>query len=177
MPRLPTTRRAFTIIELMLVITLASMVLGSVAVLMQGVWRANRGMGQHSDVVRSIQRLATQFRSDIHSASNVESAANQLTISLPSGEVATYRLENGAIERKVDSAGKIPRRDAFPLPPNATIAFQTNPAGQYPLATLRVTYPLGTTQPELADHRTLTIEAAQGLNLNAKPQATNPPEK
>jgi len=33
---------------------------------------------------------------------------------------------------------------------------------------LQLTYPLGTMQPELADRRTLTIEAAPGLTANGE---------
>jgi len=168
MSRLPTSRRGYTLIELMLVITLASMVLGSVGVLMQSVWRANRGMQGHRDMVRSIQRLSTQFRDDVHIAASVEAAGEKLTIAMPNDRVATYHFENQAVERTVESAGQMARHESFPLPPHATVAFAADPQGERGLASLQLTYPLGAIQPELADRRTLTIEAAHGLTANGE---------
>jgi prepilin-type N-terminal cleavage/methylation domain-containing protein len=167
-------RRGYTLIELMLVIVLVSLVLGSVAALLGGAFRANRTMQNHRSAMHAVQRLAEQFREDIHGAASVEAVDQKLAINLPEEKIAVYELKQNIVERTVTSAGKVVHRDGFDLPPGGTAVFETPASEGNRLASLIVTYPLGAMQPEHSDRRTLRIEAASGF-VGAKTEANAKP--
>jgi prepilin-type N-terminal cleavage/methylation domain-containing protein len=163
MPHPTTIRRGFTLIELMAVITLVSLALSAVAVLLNGVFQANRSAENHRALTRSIQRLATQFREDIHSASSVDLEPNEFVAFIAQTQtMAAYQVEGNSIQRSFGSLGQLLQRDTFDLPAGATVTFDDDADGTRSLASLVVTYPLNPNKPELSDRRTLRIEAAIG---------------
>jgi prepilin-type N-terminal cleavage/methylation domain-containing protein len=61
-------RRAVSLIEMLVVISLLSVAMGAMGMLLNGVWRVQRAMDEHHTTLATLDRLAAQFRSDIHSA-------------------------------------------------------------------------------------------------------------
>ncbi len=61
-------RRAVTLIEMLVVISLLSVAMGAMGMLLNGVWHVQRAMDEHHTTLATLERLAAQFRSDVHSA-------------------------------------------------------------------------------------------------------------
>ena len=59
-------RRGYTLVEMMLAITLTSIVLATVGVMLHGVFRVQRTMSDHTQFIDHLSRLAEQFRNDVH---------------------------------------------------------------------------------------------------------------
>jgi prepilin-type N-terminal cleavage/methylation domain-containing protein len=65
-----TRRRAVTLIEMLIVISLLSVAFAAMAFLLNSVWRIQHSMNAHSLTLNTLLRLADQFRSDVHSAAS-----------------------------------------------------------------------------------------------------------
>ncbi|MCC7084821.1 MAG: prepilin-type N-terminal cleavage/methylation domain-containing protein [Pirellulales bacterium] len=152
-------RRAYTLIEMVIVITLVTLVLATVAALLGSVMRSNRAALSHRDWIRSVQRLAMQFRDDVHAARSARPADGKLSLSLPNGETVVYAATDESIQRTVESDDIVAQRDSFDLPSAAIARFEVVPSGDGHLASLLVTYPLDPMQAEFSDRRTLRIDA------------------
>ncbi len=63
-------RRAVSLVEMVVVITLLSVVFSAMGVLLHGAWRIQHAMDEHHLTLNTLQRLSAQFRTDVHSASS-----------------------------------------------------------------------------------------------------------
>ena len=88
------TRRAYTLIEAVFVISMMALVLATVGMLFNSVLRADRGLQSHRGSMRSIQRLAMQFRDDIHAATSATTADGKLSIQEASGDTVIYTADD-----------------------------------------------------------------------------------
>jgi hypothetical protein len=160
------SRRAYTLVELLLVITLAALVLGGVAALIRGVWLAKNAAEDHRAMIQSIERLSAHFREDVHASSSVESENDKVTMQLRSRQqvVVVYEFKENSVHRTVMSLDQVVQRDEFDLPPETTVEFETPTGDTGGIAAIKLSYPLTTTQSDLADRRTLRIEAAVGIS-------------
>lgn len=68
--RYATNRRAVSLIEMLVVITLVSGAMAAMGMLLHGVWRVQHAMDEHRITLDTLQRLSTQFRTDVHLASS-----------------------------------------------------------------------------------------------------------
>ena len=162
-------RRGTTLIETLIVVTLVSAVLGTVAVLLQGVWRAERAVRDHRASMASVFRVAELFRNDVHAGTLAEapppagtSLIHRLVLSLPEGRTVEYQSDGPNIVRVVQAGGAITHRDTFPLTAHSTAGWQLSADDPRHIALL-ISQPLGSQQLPLSDKRTLRIDAAVGL--------------
>lgn len=169
-------RRAYTLVEMVLVIALMALVFSAAAVFLHSVLRSTRAAQSHRGAISSIQRLATQFRDDIHAADSATPADGKLSIHQPQGETIVYAATDAAIERTVEVDGKVTHRDAFDLFPSATAKFETGQSSGG-LVSLIIDYPLDAAQPEFSDHRKLRIEAAINIARSHGPSGNVLPER
>jgi hypothetical protein len=170
----PVTRRAYTLVELLLVVSLATVVLSTLGVLLHGAWRVERTMTNHRQFVDTLDRLAQQFRTDIHQATSVRigTAAQSGGKSAPfivamSNEEAEYSLGQATVSRIVRREGNIVARETFQLPDGGDIRWEISPGGgakQRQVASLLISYPLVSTARDLSDKRNLRVDAAIGLS-------------
>ncbi|HEY2827731.1 MAG TPA: prepilin-type N-terminal cleavage/methylation domain-containing protein [Pirellulales bacterium] len=89
--RMPSNRRATSLIEMLIVITLMTVVMAIMGMLLNGAWRVQRAIEQHRLTLDTLQRLSTQFRTDVHSA-----ASAAIRIGALSGDVAPESLSSDA---------------------------------------------------------------------------------
>jgi prepilin-type N-terminal cleavage/methylation domain-containing protein len=182
-------RRGWTLVELLVVITIMSVLLATVAVMVQTIMRQQRSFGQGVTQQRTLGLLARQIRHDIHAAIRVESVAAEQTggnqetqedeekkettairCTWPDGRSVSYQLHSGQLLRVIRQSGQEEAtRQPFPLPPGAEIRLVETDAGKPPLATIEISYFAGRTVP--ASHSTeqarrkLVIEALIGRDL------------
>ena len=163
--RSPATRpaAAFTLIEMIAVISLVSAILGGVAVLLQGVWRAERARTHHSAQYAAIHRAGELFRTDVR-AGDVDLAAGQgsasrIVVTLPDQRTIEYTAGEARIDRQVRESGQIARRRHLRAPPGSTATWLRD-AGELPVVSLLIKTPRSAEPVESSSTRTLRIDAA-----------------
>ena len=178
----------FTLVEMMIVISLSSIVLATIGIVFQGLRGAQRAIGDHQTAIDNIARLAQQFRADVHSATSAEIAAVDLEAAAwppdageksdaaqeilklpqPEGKEVDYRLDRGSMTRVVRSGNQIAERESYALPENCRVQWQLDDSPNSDATTKRATallsYPLGDQELEFSGERKLRIDAIVNLH-------------
>jgi prepilin-type N-terminal cleavage/methylation domain-containing protein len=128
-------RRGVSLVEMIVVITVGSALVGIAVTMLAALMRAeNRGQGRAAETA-SLIRLADQFRRDAHAATSLPAPDGQKAgtwkLDLAGGRSVEYAAEPGAIVRRERTVAKAVCEESFALPENyaATIASSNN-AGQ-----------------------------------------------
>ena len=117
-------RRAISLIELLAVLSGCSVVLGLTASLLHQTMRAQSHTREFFDVERSAQRLARQFRSDVHAAaadsidivdSKNADGSELLRLRLPDGQTIAYQRSAAKVIRIVTQADAPTAREEYVL--------------------------------------------------------------
>ncbi len=154
-------RRGHSLIELMVVIAVSSTLAAVTVGLLHTLFQMQQGGRKHLEVRRTLERLAEQFRDDVHAATQLRpmaagkgegGAAEGPGWELPreGDHQVEYRLHAYQLLRTERQKDKLLRRESFALPPGTTAAMgtaETTPG----LVTLRI-------------GRTIRIEAALALD-------------
>jgi type II secretory pathway component PulJ len=166
-------RRGHTLVEMIVVISVWSVLLGGVAVLMSSLWRIEHASRDHTAMLNSISRLADQFRADAHSArtatlssDQAESAADGLTMNLASGERIEYRAEAGRVNREERLGDEVKRRESYAFTPDGKVHFEIGKSGRADLLSLSITRALDPDLHEPSEKRTTRIDAAVATKPN-----------
>jgi prepilin-type N-terminal cleavage/methylation domain-containing protein len=122
--------RGVSLVEMIIVISIASIILGVVLVLMQWLLRSERDVRKTVWYGRSASRLARVFREDAHRAGKVEIVAdgaessNTMRFLVEGAHTVTYRIDEHTIDR-IDRDGETElRRETFHFPPGSGIRFE-----------------------------------------------------
>jgi hypothetical protein len=121
-----TNRRAHTLIELCVTMTVGSaLMVTTVGLLHQSLSLASTARGR-ADAQRTVDRLANDFRHDVHLASAVtNSDAEQIEFTRDDEAVVRYRADEQRIERTELSGDAIVRRASYSFDQAITIRFET----------------------------------------------------
>ena len=168
-------RGATTLIEMLVVISLASVVMATVGVMIDGVWKAQNALGNQRVGLDNIARLADQFRADVHIAEEVEveipteARLQTLVVVLPGEKRVEYQFDQMGVTRVVHTSDQITQRETYTLPSKCTADWKTAPLDTVPDAggkqvSLLISFPLERNQPEYSDRREFCIDAVVGLH-------------
>lgn len=107
-------RRGKSLVELLVVISMLGMILGTAGTVIYRLMRTERAV--ETDLVwqRAVTAFAEQFRADVHAAVTAEvlNDGTGLTLMLPSGSV-TYSLNARGIRRETKSANEPSQHEEF----------------------------------------------------------------
>jgi prepilin-type N-terminal cleavage/methylation domain-containing protein len=113
------SRRGYSLIEMLVVITVGSLMLGLCVGTIHMILKLDRG-GRTQVTERAARaRLAQYFRADVRAALRTEPAtgrSERLSLFLPEQRVVEYKIEPGRVLRVRTEAGTLKNRDAFSLP-------------------------------------------------------------
>ena len=159
-------RRGFTLVELMIVVTISGVIFSGAAVCLHGMYRADQRVRQAALHRSTVSRLARQFRTDGHAAITARrldgppDGAQGLVFAEPSKRTIEYRVQGSEILRTVKDGQQVLHRDAFRLERGVRVAWQVND-GPKPMAAVEIvrTSPGGPASSGLRDR----IEAAVGV--------------
>ena len=172
-------RRGWTLVELLVVISIVSVLLASVTVIIQKIVRQDAAFGKDLAHQRVMERLADQFRRDVHTAVRVEglpvatdsAGTEHCTVQCLGAEgppVVYERHGRRLVRTATDASGRETHR-SFPVPPGATVRLVRDGRAEPPLAALEIAYPAGFALPtgraDRGTKRQWTIEAAVGRDL------------
>lgn len=128
-----TRRRGYSLVEMIVVLTLISVALSSIALVLHSLHRAERRLRDDGDFARTVQRLETQLRADAHAARGggqiaFGNAPSALTLLMPGEQTVTYTIEPGGVERLVRQGEATKHREWFALA-GASLAWSSNSTG------------------------------------------------
>jgi type II secretory pathway pseudopilin PulG len=134
--------RGTTLVELLVVITVCSVIMSASGVLLHGMYRADKETRLAIATDASVARFALQFRRDAHAADEtgrLETGGKTAGILFraagqPSIE---YRWQGTNVVRTVKESDKVVHRDSFGFGPGTSIAWQLPPAGS-PLVAVQI---------------------------------------
>ncbi len=130
-------RRGIFLIEMLVVITVGS-VLAGIAVFLLYALRTNHDAGrEHLEYCRNINRLAEQFREDVHSMLKTSQQGKETEIDLlPDGADSgsnnakvRYQLLDDRIERGELQGDKVVRRESYVLGPDVEASIKIQAQG------------------------------------------------
>jgi prepilin-type N-terminal cleavage/methylation domain-containing protein len=118
-------RRGYSLVELLVVISVSS-VLASVAVGLIGILMGvDRGGRRHLHETNALARLAQQFRADVAAAESASSdGPHELHLRLSGGRVVDYASEAGQATREERLGQESQMHEQFSLPEEARLAFE-----------------------------------------------------
>jgi len=158
--------RGITLVELLVVLTLVSMIISAVATCLHSMYRADRRTRESMAARSTLDRLSLQFRADAHGAVDAEvkdqalEGTPTIAFSCPTGETIEYRFEGTRVQRIVRKDGQDVHRDAFRLPRRIRVEWQA-PVEDEPLVSMVVHYVSESDIDEAT--RQQRIDAAVGL--------------
>jgi len=163
-------RRGITIIEVMIVLTGVSLLLGLCAVSIQLLMKLNGDVqGRFAEAV-AIDRLGRQLRDDAHASQTAEVLAavqvktaeqrGGLRLVLQPDHLVVYGFGDGGVVRNESRAGKTVRHERFTLARGAGTRFELRDEGPRRLVVLVVSRPSGKSQTD--PPRPLELVALQG---------------
>lgn len=127
------TRRGIMLVELVVVMSSATIVLSMSAVMIHRIMRVQSSAYEFFDVERSALRLGSQFRNDVHAATDasLQVADNETVLTLQRADDQTVRYERAEanVVRLLINNGDIVARESFAFPTDTrwTIEEQKNP--------------------------------------------------
>ena len=130
-------RRGHSLIELLVVISVGSALLAVSVGLLHTLLQMQQGGRKHLQQRRTLERLADQFREDVHAATQVRAtAAGPGQAEGPGWELprdpehtVEYRLQEDNLVRTERQKDKVLRRESFALPQGATVSMETPKMG------------------------------------------------
>ncbi|HZW32325.1 MAG TPA: hypothetical protein VFF52_16550 [Isosphaeraceae bacterium] len=138
--RLPRgARRGITIIEVIVVMTGVATLLGLCAVTLQLLLRLSADGQSRLGAATALDRLASQFRADVHAADSVqgdEKAAGQaapaasLRLASGSRHLVTYEARAGRVLRVESGTGRPTRHESYVLDRGAGVRFEHRDDGR-----------------------------------------------
>jgi type II secretory pathway pseudopilin PulG len=113
----PKHRRGWTLIEMSVYIGIAAVLLPVVFVALAQAMRASDHVREQSQSASSLERLARQFRDDVHeaAAATVAQGGKELLLTMAGERRIRYKSTAAAVERTVKAGDVTQQRDTFPL--------------------------------------------------------------
>jgi type II secretory pathway component PulJ len=139
-------RRGYSLIELLVAITAGTAVM-AVAVSLLAMLLGVDGQVRRRSLARAaLDRLADQFRRDVHAALDLKPVDNppadpaqEWQLQLPSDRTVRYRLRAGEVQRIEQAGGKPQAVESYAIHPDAGAAIQVDRDSRPPTVSLRFT--------------------------------------
>jgi len=147
-------RRGYSLIEMVVVLTSLVFMLGVCSVLLHGLMRLDRAERSQRLIAVDRDRLARQFRRDVHAAIRSIPAADDerqneevLELTLPEGEQIFYRAEPGRVVRSRKSPeSHVSGKEVYQIATGTQLAFSAARAGSAELVSFDLEAQPGATQ-------------------------------
>ena len=125
-PSAGTEPRGFSLIELLVVMGVATVMLGLAMTTIHLLLRAERHSAKTFWYGTSLTRFAAVLRNDVHAATTARfpGAVTGLDLTLPNGHAVAYRADAHTLTRIEESAGQPVHREDFHFPPTTRIRFE-----------------------------------------------------
>ena len=126
--------QGYTLVEMLVIITLLGVVFGGISTAIYGLVRIDQQSRTHRDSMRQIARVSLMFRQDVHMASSfAKQSRHRLVLELPQNLQIVYSSRDGGIERQKKQGEAVLHREAYPLSSDLDVSWETREedAGQF----------------------------------------------
>jgi prepilin-type N-terminal cleavage/methylation domain-containing protein len=155
------SRQGKSLIELIVVISVMSIVIGMSATSLATLYRLHQRYASDAEQALAIDRLADRLRADAHEAVSAMNDGDIL-LKLTDGRSIRYSFERPRIIRQVKRDDAVWHRDTFAMPRGAIVEFEKEEADTGALIRLLIR-PGELKMPARELPRSATIEAAIGF--------------
>jgi prepilin-type N-terminal cleavage/methylation domain-containing protein len=163
----PALRRGVSLIELLVVISIASVIIGLCVTTIHLLLRSERDQSRDVRTAAIVSRLAEVYREDVHATSQSEIVVDaehaQLILTDPPGREIVYTADEHLLRRVERLGGALVHRDVFCFPPESRIRFAREESPRIVRVTIDVAAPIPDRMPvdqaRRAPRRPLVIEA------------------
>lgn len=160
-------RRGKSLIEMLIVIGVFSVVLGTTATTLVALFKTDRQVRRDLHQLTTLARLNTRFRTDAHAAAACQ-VDQGCTFTLSGERSVRYFHEGQKLHRQVLNGQAVEHRDAFTLPDSAVVLFAQPTEQSGKLVRLTIRAKANSDKAFLTAVRTTTIDAAIGLAAENK---------
>jgi hypothetical protein len=164
------TRSGKSLIEMLILITIASAVMGTVATTLVALFKTDRQVRRDLAQQTTLGRLGSRFRTDVHLAKTCQVDA-ACDLSLADGRLIRYRLDGQRLSREVRRGDAIEHRDSFVLADTVEVRFEQPADYDGRLVRLSITAKESADKAFLTAVRPTTIDAAVGISTITKEAA------
>jgi hypothetical protein len=163
-------RRGVSLLEMLVVITGLSVLMGTCAVTIQLLLRVSSDAQSRRSASATLGRLAEQFREDVHGcdAAQLGPSAGVRLSRGPRGAIS-YTAHDGRVERVESTGGEANRRETYVLGKGGSAAFQSREDGPCRFVALVVSQGARPGRPD--PPRPIEVLALVGKN---RPEAPRP---
>ncbi len=125
--------RAFSLVELLIVMAIGAGIMGLLGMLFARIVQAHSTATEHSQDLLILDRLSEQFRRDVHgvmeaSLDRTPQPSQGLRLLQPGGSAVQYELTHSGVQRSEASGDKIERREEFLLSSIKVLGFENHRA-------------------------------------------------
>ncbi|MCU0958749.1 MAG: prepilin-type N-terminal cleavage/methylation domain-containing protein [Pirellulaceae bacterium] len=173
-------QRGFTLVELLAVLAVFSVVLGTAVMTLQALLQSGAHARDSMDASIQLTRFTTQLRADTHSALAVTAAADEhagspvvLRVQLPQEQLVEYRIQPDGIGRVARSGGSEDRSEFYRLSPQVERGWQVVPAGASSLVSVELRAGRDGGARDRRAATPLRVDAAVGLLTQAHRSSSN----
>jgi len=169
-----------TLIEVLVAVTLTSIIIGTVSVLLHNVWQAESAARHHGADSQAVADLSRQFLRDVHASHIVADAQHEPAdaatdqsshaatdqsrlLQLSGDRTVAYEATADRVARIERQGDRVARRETYRLPPGTTVAWESGEINHHPSMSLLINRPLDSAEREFSDRRTLRVDALVGF--------------
>lgn len=135
--------RGMTLVELLVAISVSSVIMCVCGVLLHGMYRADKETRLGIAADASVARFSLQFRRDAHAASQVSALPDAdgkspgFAFRGAGSRAVEYRWHDPELVRTVTESDQVVQRDSFRFGPAASVTWQLPPPGS-PIVTVQI---------------------------------------
>lgn len=163
-------RRAFTLVETLVVMATLSVVLAMLSIVMHSLYRSSEGLSDRLDYQRQVDRFTWQLRNDVHAADSASlvTAERDATVKVLRLEYSDQRRVDYAVRaqqvaRVERTADKITAKDTFDVLPATDKALRIDQQGEGSLVTITLREQPERDVPAAREKPVCQISAAVGV--------------
>jgi|GEM_PF-3506270 len=159
-------RRAYSLIELLLIMSAMCLIFGLCVGLIHSSLRLDRGARAHLNETMTVDRLARQFREDAHAANHWTKSTDKTThldrleLTRLDGHVVLYESQVGRLVRTERVSDQKPRYEPYRLRQRGSVEFSIQDEKDRAFVVLAI--PHRSTEPGAHERSTIQIQATLG---------------
>ena len=168
-----TPRSGYALVELLVVLTVASVMLTLCAGMIHLLLKLDRSGRTASETAADLARLARDFRADAHAAAPIVPpirAADRLALSLDGGKTVEYQVRPLDILRTLREGDKVRRYETYRRPSRSSAAIEVRAEGHRPFASLVVDRPSDGRDDSLYRDYRIEAELGKDRRINPRPE-------
>ncbi|MGD0516285.1 MAG: prepilin-type N-terminal cleavage/methylation domain-containing protein [Thermoguttaceae bacterium] len=135
--------RGFTLIEMLVAVTVGATLAGIAVLLLYALMKSHNSGREHLEYCQTLNRLAEQFRGDVHSMQKTSPDATETLFDLLPNTADDTRVRYQCLEGRIDRSElqgeKIVRRESYMLPQDMMAAIKTEALGEATVAVIVIT--------------------------------------